>query len=121
MLLLGHPGDVNEGAAVARIDGERGLEQVLGLFELARGDRRPRLLLELGWLSAGAASARPAAPISKTRAKDCIKLSINLRRLARTPQPRDEKSVSAIVGRSYQLAGTIGTPRSNGRRLTNPR
>src|SRR5438270_2870717 len=50
MLLLGHAGDIDERAPVARVDGERGLEKILGLFELTGGDGLARLVLQLNRL-----------------------------------------------------------------------
>ena len=46
MLPLGDPGDVDERPAVARIDGERGFEGVLGLLELAGGEQSLALALK---------------------------------------------------------------------------
>jgi hypothetical protein len=50
MLPLGHPGDVDECAAIARIDCQRRLQRVLGLFQLAGGYQRAGLALQLGRL-----------------------------------------------------------------------
>jgi len=46
VLLLGDAGDVDEGCAIARISGKRGLQHILGLLKLAGADQCPRLVLQ---------------------------------------------------------------------------
>jgi len=131
MLLLGDAGDVHEGAAVARIDGESGFEEILGLLELAGGNRLSRLALKLnrlrqdlivGTLAGGGRGKRQANCANQQGTGKRLHQALHQpSTLARTLEPRDEKSVGAVVPWGEQSAGTIRTPSGNGRILTNPR
>ena len=132
MLLLGDASDVDKGAAVARIDGKRGLEHVFGLLELARRNQRLALMLQLDRLGqdlvVGALAGdrrgkrqRRQSRSAARRDKERINLSTPSARLAWSPKPRDEKAIGAVVAGRQQPAGAVRTPGGNGRFLTNPR
>ena len=133
MLLLGDARDVDEGAAVARIDGKRGLEQVLGLLELAGRDQRlaPAAEARPTWARSGRRRAgwRPArqargrqARSSRTRGKGLHQTlhSTVAPSMVGAAARRKSRRCRSWPGVSSRPAPSE-RPRGNGRLLTNPR
>ena len=127
MLLLGYACDVDERAAIARIDGKCSLEEVLGLLELACGDQVLCLMLQLNGLRKNLV-VRTLARDRRRKGKpgdsnEAVTASNSpcRRQLTRSAQPRDEKAIGPVVAGREQPSRTIQTPCRNGRFLHNPR